>query len=803
MKKFFNLNTKAGVAVGMVIIMLLATNVGGRTINDSYDTALLQISNSMGNYSSVTQAHLQRAVWDCNVSHGGWVMLPQDHGLNTVILNNPWSVALINMSGYNSSKWDSGVGIVNSFKGKWNATSSNLVTYGTGWNATRALVQSKSAAWNASSTNTIQPFAYIWNATKVTLLASSPLWNATRSLLTTMSPLWNTTRSTWAPLWNSTRAVVSAKSATWNASASNLVSYGLIWNASRTTLLTSAPLWNNTKSVVFVNGPLWNATRSLLSSCSPLWNSTRAVVSAKSAAWNSTADVVTAKRVAWNASASNLVSYGLLWNNTKSVLFTNGPGWNNTKSVVTSRMANWNTSYNIVNLYASKWNATSALVTAKSAAWNLSGNGYNVTYITNSKGNYWTATGANLQDAFDDLNNESGKVKLPICDLELTTYLRVGDGAWLDGMGNGSVLRLADDANCSIIRNYDQTNGNNDLKFSNFRIEGNCEGQDVYYGSGAGNPWWSYAVGIYLVNCDYVEIYGVTINGTRSQGILAEKCRHVNTYGCFFTEIGVSYDGTGYAHYAADAIYYYNTTDSVITTCINDNAYSVGFVIEGYIDAPSSYRSRNVTVSGCVSTDTGVGYYVEDASFVVFDHNTVSCGTDNSCFGASTASGFRIATDCDHITVSDNIIVDTYRGIQVSADNYLIIKGNQINDTYRGIDGSCSHSDISHNVVTYCTTYGMNFDGHNNSIDHNYIYQCGQWSAGIGIIGTENMTVTFNHIVGIGGQYPNLGIYGANSDKNSIILFNKFEKVDSEIYQCIGRLNCTGYDDWNFYTGVS
>jgi len=48
MKKAFSLNTKAVVAVGIVIMLLvLAANVGSRTISDTHDTALLQLSNNI------------------------------------------------------------------------------------------------------------------------------------------------------------------------------------------------------------------------------------------------------------------------------------------------------------------------------------------------------------------------------------------------------------------------------------------------------------------------------------------------------------------------------------------------------------------------------------------------------------------------------------------------------------------------------------------------------------------------------------------------------------------------------------
>lgn len=421
-----------------------------------------------------------------------------------------------------------------------------------------------------------------------------------------------------------------------------------------------------------------------------------------------------------------------------------------------------------------------------------------------SNGNVYDVSSTNLQTAINSFNNQSGFIQLPACIINTTTPIRIATGCHLNGVGNDTVIRLANDANTTIIKNFDQTNGNDFIKISNLRIEGNCGNQDVYIGDGIHDPWWSYTCGIWVKNCEFVEIYSVTINGTRNQGILADKCRFVNVHDCFFTDIGISYDGTGYDHYAAEAVYYYNTTDSVLTNCICDNAYSCGFVVEGYIDAPEHFWSMNVTVADCVVTDTGIGYYTEDASFVVFDGCVVSCGTDNTCFGANTASGFRVANDCKHITISDCIVRDTYRGMSISATKYLILDGNRINDTRNyGISSDCNHSLISDNSITYTGSYGMTLGGHNVTVSNNYIYHCGQWAAGIGIVGTEDMLVIGNRIIGAGGYYPNIGIYGTNTDVNSTILFNVISDVQLEIYQISGRINCTGYDDWNIYNGVS
>ena len=123
--------------------------------------------------------------------------------------------------------------------------------------------------------------------------------------------------------------------------------------------------------------------------------------------------------------------------------------------------------------------------------------------------------------------------------------------------------------------------------------------------------------------------------------------------------------------------------------------------------------------------------------------------------------------------------------------------------SYRGLTSSGSNCSFNNNHFHNSENYGVSLSGKNNTFMGNHIVHCAQWGAGVGISGLEDSTLSFNTIIGIGGSYPNLGFYGDNGDTDCVILFNTFQDVDNEIYQCNARVNCTGYDDWNFYTGVS
>lgn len=434
------------------------------------------------------------------------------------------------------------------------------------------------------------------------------------------------------------------------------------------------------------------------------------------------------------------------------------------------------------------------------------GYAYNGT-IQNSNGNSFTVTNAGLQDAIDDLDNESGFVALPICDITITTTIQIGTGCELYGHGNGSVLRLGDEANTTVIKNYDQVNGNDYIKIHDIKIEGNCEGQDVYFAISppTGDPFYAYTDGIWLKNCKYCEIYSMLINSTQDCGILTDACKWMNTHDCIILNSGISFDGSGLHHYSAAGVFYMNTTDSVMSNVIVDNAYSYGIIVEGYYGVFEKWFSKNVSVSNCIVTNTGGCFYVEDAKNVIFDGCIADCNMDDTCLGANTSKGFYILNGATngikHITISDCIIRNAAQGILLSG-SYNVITGNQINNSkYNATNSyvnSANHSIISDNVINDAGKYGILDGGHNNTIKNNYIGHTGAADAAIRISSTEDCSVIGNHIVD-----AQIGVYGANSDTNSIVLFNKILDCGLPIFQVTGRVNCTGYDDWNFYSGVS
>jgi hypothetical protein len=99
------------------------------------------------------------------------------------------------------------------------------------------------------------------------------------------------------------------------------------------------------------------------------------------------------------------------------------------------------------------------------------------TYIRNSKGNYWTATGANIRTAIFDLNSTSGgTVWLPSGTLYVSVFTKLINHVAVIGAGKGvTVIKAANGMTTDIIGCWDSgtTTARNNVTLKDFTIEGN------------------------------------------------------------------------------------------------------------------------------------------------------------------------------------------------------------------------------------------------------------------------------------------------------------------------------------------
>lgn len=357
------------------------------------------------------------------------------------------------------------------------------------------------------------------------------------------------------------------------------------------------------------------------------------------------------------------------------------------------------------------------------------------TDIINSNGKYnSTADGeVGLQWLIDDLDNESGYVELSVCNITLTTTLELGDGCWLRGQGNASVLWLDDNANCTMITNYNaggtysSTTINKDIRISDIRLEGN----------GLNQPeWWSstnqvnlYAHGIRLHNVRDSIINNVIVNNTASGGIIIEGhgtgSTNVEVTDCYLKDIGKLYEDSGSdeTHWYAIGIWLFNATRSTVSNCVVINPYANGIDAEGEYAADEEWANPNIIIDGCIVSDCSMGYYMESARDVVIDGCIAINCTDTTIYGS--AAGVFMAADVRDVIVSD-LITDSC-GLAVNVNGH--------NVTF----SSCkSHDSVSGGFLTYgnnitfigCSStsdggYGFYIQGSYVITDGCYIYDSG------------------------------------------------------------------------------
>jgi parallel beta-helix repeat protein len=542
-------------------------------------------------------------------------------------------------------------------------------------------------------------------------------------------------------------------------------------------------------------------------------------------------------------------------------------------------------------------------------------------YIMNSNGNLYPLNETGLQDAIDDLSNLSGWVEIPVGRIVLTGSIFVGNGCWLRGGGNASVLFLQTNANVSMIVNYDQTNGNRDIRLSDFRLEGNGDNQPEHWANNRIS--YNYQHGVEFRYVAHSRIEKLTINNTASGGILWGEGENCSVTDCYLSNIANLYDdsGTGYTHWYAIGIHMDNCSYSTVHNCIVNRAYSIGICLENddgggaSPDTDPTWWVHDITVSDCKVVDANFGFYAEWAKNCVFQSCTAEdcsepdvyagaagfiisgkttsilvdgCITENCSTGVGTNGSFfnngdnNVFSDCisrnsnrNGFSTSDgtentiysncevynasyigfysestnvsfdgcNVFVCGYNGIQCSigtnSDNMWgnINGGSIVNAGQHGIQIHYFNFSINGLTVRDATNDGIHIEGDRNSVKGCHVIMSGNsgievnpgvWNptsdsglmignfvdgggngfAAISLSDTVNWSIIGNEItkVSLLANYPQDGILESGNSDNNTILFNKIignYNAEITIVGTYTRVNCTGYDDWNFYDGVS
>jgi len=361
------------------------------------------------------------------------------------------------------------------------------------------------------------------------------------------------------------------------------------------------------------------------------------------------------------------------------------------------------------------------------------------TFIRNSNGNYWEATGANIQVALNDLVN-GGTVYLPASNISISSEIIDNgvDGITISGCGNGTVL-YGDD---SVIQNIINLTDVNDWVLENFLIHGN-KGNNPQDGDN------KLQNNIYIGDCSHVTVKDVTCLDAVYHGVLSDS----SNYGMYSN---IYLDGAGFNQFDL----YDNSRYNTVTNCISKNAGEACFKIH---IGSNNVLDGNIAILGSTSVG-GIGFISGARDNIITNNYIQDEGDTGSAIGGIYATG----DDCDHNIISGNVMNETFRGIYFNGDHDF----NIFSDNNIYCDGQ------------YAGIYMR--EGDHNLINNNYIYVTSAKSNvyGIRLYGGARYNVFKDNVINTTETYA---YYEADvSDDYNIITGNVFEE---------GTLNIMGVND--------
>ncbi len=340
------------------------------------------------------------------------------------------------------------------------------------------------------------------------------------------------------------------------------------------------------------------------------------------------------------------------------------------------------------------------------------------TFIRNSNGNYWEATGANIQAAIDDCGSY-GWVEIPEGTIDISTIIYMDNNIWLRGSGIGAtVLRQANGANLGdIIYCADLSK----FTISDLTVDGNR----------ANNP--NGFNNIEADGCTDFIIRDVFITSPSKGGLrIDDSSRRGVVSNVQITDI----DGTQQGLAVATA-YDMRFSDIIVWDCDDDFA----------IDFSNMHSSivNNIRVY-----DTPMGIKITGASYGNYynEYNNIVVNVNEDA--ADAALKIQYAHYCNF-----NNIYAEGTGIIVYGSTYF-----------------CDNNNFNNIHIRNTNTYGLSVGGNNNNFNNIYIENTGTYgiyvtgdgnkfsNCNVSKHGNYNLFEGANHFDIISSSFNNGGEYG-------------------------------------------
>jgi hypothetical protein len=384
--------------------------------------------------------------------------------------------------------------------------------------------------------------------------------------------------------------------------------------------------------------------------------------------------------------------------------------------------------------------------------------------ISNSKGHYWAATGANLQAAIWDLNNQSGTVWLPATTINCTAKLQLTNHSSIIGAGMYStILRNADGS--SMTAGLVQARSKHNISFSDMTIDGNAAG----------------AVGQNAIQFDGVKFFtlkNLYCHNLDGNGIWvgnAEGATAISNYGTIENIVVNSMLGASTEAFAFNNVTY--------TSFDNLKALNIAAVF-----STDFHAVTNSTISNIVLDDAGGikiwgegAFYCSDITMnnIVIDHSN------------PTANGLTV-TKTNRCSIS-NVQINESKGIGIDTCSY--IQAHNINIQHAADVGlsiiHSNHITIDSANVKNAVSYGFYMHVLNNvSVSKLQIVKPGSYN----LVETCNDFSISDSIFESGASY---GLLLETSTHFSIdsckFLYNAVDGIDTTIATCNNYTISTSY----------
>lgn len=346
------------------------------------------------------------------------------------------------------------------------------------------------------------------------------------------------------------------------------------------------------------------------------------------------------------------------------------------------------------------------------------------TYIRNSKGNYWTATGANIQTAIWDLNASGGTVWIPSGTISLSSHLILNNHIDLVGAGvYSTILNLtSNDAygniyasgkhnvsvrDMTINGNRNNVIGSNAIDFramTDFTLQNlychSFDGNGIRIASESGDAWCKrgFVDNIYVDDVPGSSLEAFAFNNISQTMFSNLHCRNsAATYSVDFHGIrNCTIDGViteesgGIKIYGEGNWYCYNNTFNNLIVRKNTQTLDCGLWV---------YETRNTNINN-VQLDKGYnGIRIELSSYI--NLNNVKTNYNSNC-------GLYMVSS-NHININNAFFYHSISNpIYISACNNMTMSNIEVIDAknYGYIETSKDFS-IDNSIFSKSTSYGI------------------------------------------------------------------------------------------------